>query len=125
MKIKTYFVLTTISCLLFGGGFLALPGQVAKLHNVLVLEDFTIMVMRLYGGALVATGLMGWFTRDAGPGIARKAILLFLLVFDIFNSLINLQFIVDNGGNFMNWIELVVTILFGIGACYFWTKEVI
>ena len=123
MNIKTYFILTTISCILFGLGFLVVPGVLASLHGFDHMDDYATLVMRLYGGGLISTGIMAWAVKEAGPSIARKSILLYLIIFDVFNTVLNLIFMTNNGAQPINYLELVVTVSFGVLAFYFWRKE--
>jgi len=123
MSPKTYFILTVISCSLFGFAFLIHPSFIAHLHGSDQIDGYTLLMMRLYGGSLVSIAVMAWSALNAGPSLARKSIFLFLAVVVMFNTILNLIFINEFGPKLINWLELVVTILFGIGAFYFWKKE--
>ena len=123
MSIKTYFILTAISCLLFGFSFLLGPELLSSLHGFDIESSYSKLVMRLYGGGLISTGIMGWAVKDSHQSIARKGILLYLFVFDVFNSLLNIVFISEHGAKPINILELVVTVTFGFLALYFWRKE--
>lgn len=124
MTIKTFFTLTTISSCLFGIALLFMPEQMGIWHGQASLNPFGKFTTQMLGGALFATGTLGWFVRDASPSTARKAVLQFLLISDFFYSSINVSGLIQNGGGTpFQWLELGVTTAFAFGAIYFLQKE--
>lgn len=124
MTIKTFFILTAISSCLFGIALLFMPEQMAIWHGQNGLDKFGKFSAQMLGGGLFATGTIGWFAKDTNPSEARTAILKFLLVSDIFYSLVNAVHLIQNrGGEPFQYLELVVTTVFAIGAIYFLSKK--
>jgi len=120
MSIKTFFILTAISSCLFDIALLFMPGQMSLWHGQNTLDNFGKFTAQMLGGALFATGVLGWLARETNPSAARKAILQFLLLSDIFYTCVNgIHLIQQQGGTPFQWLELVVTALFAIGAVYF------
>ncbi len=124
MTIKTFFTLTAISSCLFGIALLFMPEQMGIWHGQNTLDNFGKFTAQMLGGALFATGTLGWLARTSGPSEARKAILQFLLVSDLLYTIVNaIHLIQKNGGEPFQWIELVITTLFALGAIHFLRKE--
>lgn len=123
MTIKTFFTLTAISSCIFGIALLLMPQQMGIWHGQNTLANFGKFTTQMLGGALFATGSLGWLVREAGPSIARKAVLLFLLISDLFYSIINTISLIQDGGTPFQWLELGVTTAFAFGAIYFLRKE--
>ena len=97
-----------------------MPEQMSIWHGQSTLNNFGKFTAQMLGGALFATGSLGWLARNTGSSEARKAILQFLLILDILYSLINaMSLIQNNGGTPFQYLELVVTIAFAAGAIYF------
>ena len=124
MSIKTFFTLTAISSCLFGIALLFMPEQMAIWHGQNSLDNFGKFSAQMLGGALFATGTIGWMAKDTNPSEARTAILKFLLVSDVFYTLVNgIHLIQNRGGEPFQYLELAVTAAFAIGAIYFLRKE--
>lgn len=125
MTIKTFFILTAISSCLFGIALLFMPEQMGIWHGQHTLDKFGKFTAQMLGGALFATGALGWLARATNPSAARKAILQFLLISDFFYSTVNaIGLIQNNGGTPFQWLELGVTTAFAVGAIYFLRKEI-
>lgn len=102
-----------------------MPEQIAIWHGQNSLDNFGKFTTQMLGGALFATGTIGWMAKDTKPSEAKTAILKFLLVSDIFYTLVNgIHLIQNSRGEPFQWLELSVTAAFAIGAIYFLRKEV-
>lgn len=124
MTIKTFFILTAISSCIFGIALLLMPEQIGIWHGQTSLNNFGKFTAQMLGGALFATGSLGWLVRASGPSLARKAVLQFLLISDFFYSMINVVGLIQDGtGTPFQWLELALTTAFAIGAIYFLRKE--
>lgn len=124
MTIKNFFILTAISSCLFGIALLFMPEQMAIWHGQNTLDNFGKFTAQMLGGALFATGTIGWMAKDSNPSEARTAILKFLLFSDICYTLVNgFHLIQNSGGEPFQYLELIVTSFFAIGAVYFLKRK--
>lgn len=71
---QTLFTITLIVELLFGLGFLILPGMLVGLFGV-TLDDFGVALDRFFGSALLGFVVLMWFARSTEePGLQRAAL---------------------------------------------------
>ena len=124
MQVKHFFSVAGAISFLYGIALLLLPNVVAEFHQVTKMSNFTILNMRMLGGALVATGVMYWLAMPARLSYGRRAILMFTLIFDSILVIVNLLEVIMKGDSFlMRWVDIAICAAFAIGAGYFLTKE--
>ena len=79
MKLKTILTVNCIYALLFGVGFMFFPALCCSLVGFNLAGD-TSLIARCVGIFVISTGVLTFFARNAERGVARRAILLCLLV---------------------------------------------
>lgn len=121
LKITYRNVLTVAAILsiLFGLGFLLMPGQLVRFYNV----DLTppgLLVGQLYGATLLGFGLLNWFGRDFADGEAQRALLTANLLTTAIAFVVSLvgQLGGVPGVNALGWSTVLLYLLLGIGFAY-------
>jgi uncharacterized protein YjeT (DUF2065 family) len=118
MKLSTLMIANSVVAVLFGLGFILVPGQVLALYTTeaSVALDY---VAQLFGAALFSFGVVTWTARNAADSEARRAILLGLFIGDAVGCVVAL--IAQLGGvvSAMGWSTVVIYLLLAIGFGYF------
>ena len=81
MSYKILMIVKCLVCLGFGPVLLFFPGQLLHLLGAPFGLGAAIMA-REYGSALMGNAFLTWFARDADPSSARRAIIIYLFVYD-------------------------------------------
>jgi len=124
MRVKQFLSAAGAVTFLYGIGLIILPDTLAEAHGATNLNNFTLLNLRMFGGALIGAGVMFWMAMPARQSYGRRAILAFSLIFDASVVILNLMEIGTNGNaHLMHWIDIGFAFLFAIGAGYFLTKE--
>jgi hypothetical protein len=79
MKLSAFMTINAIVAVVFGLGFLIVPGWLMA-HYGIMADVPTQYVGQLFGAALLAIAVLTWSARNAADSDARQAILLALLV---------------------------------------------
>ena len=74
MTIKTFFAIIAVLALVHGVGFVLAPEQVAASYGMAISAS-TVLMARLFGGALVGLGLIFWFARDGSSESMRGVLI--------------------------------------------------
>ena len=117
MKRETYFAVTGVVGLLFGLGFLVLPGMSLATYGVPT-DAHNLMQSRYFGSALIGIGLVSFLGRQTQDPVAYRAMLVGGLVSDVIGAAISFA---AAGGlqNRMAWLSVAIYALFAAGAAYF------
>lgn len=120
MKIRPFFIVTSILATLFGLGFMFIPGFLTNLINFGIEGDGPL-AMRFFGIMVLGVGALTFSARDLEDLKAQKAIALSLFVIYTLMSIFHIWAIFALGvGNFMLWsivvLHSVFAVLYGIFA---------
>jgi hypothetical protein len=91
MKLRALFVITAVLGFVLGFGFFFLPERVMSTFGVSAGEAHQHMA-RNFGSAVLAMAVMSWFVRNAADSVARRAILIALVIFFTLSSISILLF---------------------------------
>ena len=118
MKLSTLMIANSGVAVLFGLGFVLVPGQVLALYTTETSASLDY-VAQLFGGALFGFGVVTWAARNAPDSEARRAILLGLFLGDVVGCVVAL--IAQLGGvvSALGWSTVVIFLLLAIGFGYF------
>ena len=119
MKFKTLMLIKAVVCLAFGFLLLFLPNQLMTFLGASI-GAAGLYLGRLYGASLSGTLLLTWFGRDAGESKARRAIILYLFIYDAIGFVVTLVNVLNGTLNWLGWGIVAIYLLFTIGFGYFW-----
>src|SRR6476469_8155915 len=102
MTAKTFLTISSIFGILYGLGFLLLPGPLIAVYGTEP-EPHLILVVRYFGSALLAAGVIQWLGKDFRDWEAVRAVLFSLIVLNGVGLLVTLWGMVDNLLNSMVW----------------------
>jgi hypothetical protein len=122
MTFRALLLAKAVVCLAFGLLLLFVP---VALLSVLGAElgaagTFTA---REYGAALIGALFLMWFAKDVQASDARRAILLYLLVYDAIGVSITVQAVLSDVLNWLGWGIVLVYLFFALGAGYVLGRE--
>jgi hypothetical protein len=123
MKFKSLMIIKAIVCLGFGPLLLFLPAQLLNLLGTSY-GPGTALTAREYGATLIGNLMLTWFAREAEKSIARKAIILDLLVYDAIALIATLIIQLSGGLNILGWGIVFVYLFFTAGFGYLLFQEV-
>jgi hypothetical protein len=106
-------VTKAVVCLLFGLFLLAAPGVLFGLLGG-NLNSAGMFAAREYGAALIGSLLLMWFAKNVTAADARRAILLYLFVYDAIGVIITVAAIISKTLNALGWGVVVVYLLFSV-----------
>jgi hypothetical protein len=118
MKLGTVLTLNAIVAVLFGLGFVLVPGALTSLYGA-TLSAAGIYVARLFGAAVLGFAALAWFARDAQESVARRAIVLGLFVSWAVGLICALVGQLAGAVNALGWSTVVIYLLFALGLAYF------
>ena len=119
MNLKTLMIIKSVVCLAFGILLLAVPSFVYSIFGGSLSEGVGIFAARQYGSALIGTMLLTWFARNAGESPARRAIILYLFVYDALGAVIMVIATLSGVFGLMGWSVVALYGLLAIGFGYF------
>jgi len=117
MTFKALLIIKAIVCLLFAPVLLFVPVMLLKILGA-SLESGGLFTAREYGAALVGGFMLTFFARNVIAPDARRAILLYLLVYDAIGVVVTLFSIVSGVLNLLAWSIVFVYLFFTAGSAY-------
>ena len=119
MKLSTLMVINAVVTAVFGIAFVLIPDQVFSLYGLVEPIPGLNYMGQLFGVSLVTFAVLTWFARNAEDSVARKAIVLALLIGDGIGFIVAL--IAQLGGvvNTVGWSTVAIYLFFALGYSYF------
>jgi hypothetical protein len=117
MTAKTFLTISSIFAILYGLGFLLLPGPSIAFYGTEP-ESHLILVMRFFGSALLAFGVLEWFGRDFREWEAVRAVLIAVIILNAVGLLVTLGGIAEGLFNSTVWSSVILYAAFLAGAVY-------
>jgi uncharacterized protein YjeT (DUF2065 family) len=121
MTIKTFFMILAILAVIHGIGFVLVPDQIASAYGVATSASTRLMA-QLFGGALLAWGLIVWFAKDF-PSEAVRGVLIGTCVADAVSFIVAAMATLAGTMNAMGWIAVLIYLFSGVGCGYFLTTQ--
>lgn len=118
MKFKTLMIIKAVVCLGFGPLLLFAPGPLLNFLGT-SFGAGAALTAREYGAALVGNLFLTWIARNAEKGIARRAIIWHLFIYDVIAFIATLMIQLRGGLNVFGWGIVAVYLFFAIGFGYF------
>jgi len=118
MAIKMFFTILAVLSFLFGIGFVLAPDQVLANYGI---EHSPALALlgRLFGGALLALGVILWLARDFREEAAVRAVLVSTLVGGVVNLVVAIVGTLAGTTNALGWSTVLIYLLAAVGSGYF------
>ena len=117
MTIKTFFAIIAVLALVHGVGFVLAPEQVAASYGMAISAS-TVLMARLFGGALVGLGLIFWFARD-GSSESTRGVLIPTIIGNIVGLIVVVMGTMAGTLNSMGWVAALIYLFGAAGSAYF------
>ena len=117
MTAKTFLTISSIFAILYGLGFLLLPGPSITMYGTEP-EPHLILVVRYFGSALLAFGVLTWFGRDFRDWEAVRGVLIAVAILNGVGLVLTLLGMAEALFNSMAWSSMILYIIFLAGAVY-------
>ncbi|MDH5605865.1 MAG: hypothetical protein OEY93_03160 [Anaerolineae bacterium] len=120
MNLKTTFTINAIVTVLFGLGFILMPGTLTGMYGV-TLSEAGLYVGSLLGATFVGMAVMSWMAKDASESEARRSIVLGLFVGDGIAFILALLGQLNGVVNSLGWLTVALYLFFAVlfGMNYF------
>jgi len=122
MTFRTLLAIKAAVCLVFGVVLLLLPGWLFGLLGATLGPGGTLAA-REYGAAMFGILILAWLARNTSDRIARRAILLQLLVYDAIGCVVTLMAVFSGTLNFLGSGIVFVYLFFTLGPGYLLAGE--
>ena len=122
MTFRTLLIAKAVVCLAFGLLLLLVPVTLLSLLGA-ELGAAGTFTAREYGAALIGALFLMWFAKDTQASDARRAILLYLLVYDAIGVIITVPAVLSGVLNGLGWGIALVYLFFTLGAGYLLGQE--
>jgi len=119
MKFRTFMTLYALVSILFGLGFVFVPGLVLSIYGVETDLAFRY-IGQLFGAALISLAVLAWLFRNASASEARKTGVPALLVGEAIGFVVALIGQLSGALNAFGWSVVVVYLFLGIGLAYYY-----
>lgn len=117
MNTKLFLTIAAIVAILYGIGFVLIPGNVVLLFGGPP-EPHVKLNLQFCGAALLAWGVIGWFARDFRDWAAVRGVLIGSVVGYVVLLLVNLWGTMQGLLNALVWSSTIVLLLLLLGALY-------
>ena len=118
MNLKMFLLVSAIVALLFGLGFVLVPGFMFSIYGI-ASAPAAVLGFRLFGSALIAIGALTWFLKDSTDWPAVKALLLSVAIGNVIGLLLVLFATINGTLGAMGWTAVLIYLLLLIGEGYF------
>jgi hypothetical protein len=118
MTIKMLFTILAILSFLFGIGFVLAPDQALANYGI-EHSPALALVGRLFGGALLALGVILWLARDFRDEAAVRAVLISTLVGGVVNVVVAIIGTLAGTTNALGWSTVLIYLFAAVGSGYF------
>ena len=118
MKFSSFLILNAVIALVFGIGFVLLPGTVATLYGMKPGPDVNL-AGQFFGVELIAVGLLCWLARNVSDAAAQRAMILAFLIADVIGLIVSIMGTLSGVFNAVGWSAVVIYLGLSLGYAYF------
>jgi hypothetical protein len=118
MTIRMFFTILAVLSFLFGVGFVLAPDQVLSNYGI-EHSPALALVGRLFGGTLLALGVILWLARDFRDEVAVRAVLVGTLVVGVVNLVVATMGTLAGTTNALGWSTMLIYLFGAVGSGYF------
>jgi hypothetical protein len=122
MTIKTFFMILAVLAAIHGIGFVLVPDPIASAYGVATSASTRLMA-QLFGGALLAWGLIIWFAKDFRDEAAVRGVLIATCIADAVSFIVAAMATLAGTMNAMGWVAVLIYLFSGVGCGYFLTTQ--
>jgi hypothetical protein len=117
MTAKTFLTISSIFAMLYGLGFLLLPGPSIALYGTEP-EPHLMLIMRFFGSTLLAFGVVVWFGKNFRDWEAVRGVLIAVIILNLVGLLVTVLGLAEGLLNSTAWSSLILYAVFLVGAAY-------
>ncbi len=117
MRPRTLLMIAAVIAIVFGVGFVVVPGSLLSVYGV-TLDQAGTLIARLFGAALIGLAVLDWFARNVTDPEAQRAVVLANLVTDGLGFVVILIGQLAGVANDLNWSTVVIYLLLALGFGY-------
>ena len=118
MKLRNWMSAKAVVCVVFGLGFVILPGTLLSLYAISVGQG-GIFTARLFGQAFIMLGLLLWLARNTAESTTQRAFALAVFVGDVVGFIVSLLSQLSGIANALGWSTVALYLVFALGFGYF------
>jgi hypothetical protein len=117
MNAKIYLTIVAVLGVLYGLGFLLIPGNMVALYGMTPGPQVDVNI-QFFGAALISIGVIAWFAKDFRDWDAVRGVLIGNAVGDVVGLIVNILAMMQGVLNGFAWSTNVVYIVLLLGALY-------
>jgi hypothetical protein len=121
MKLNMFLLISAIIAMVFGLGFVLLPGFLFSIYG-LPGNPPTLLGFRFFGSALISLALITWLLKDSADWNAIRAVLIGNGIGNIPGVLAAFFATINGTLNAMGWSAVLIYLLLGLGDAYFLSR---
>lgn len=118
MKLTTLILIMALLSLVWGAGFILLPGPMWLMYG-LILDASGIYVSRELGAIFFTLGVVLWLARNYLELHTQRAIAIGLFIGNVLGFIVTLVGQFSTGVNAMGWVGAVLYLLLALGFGYY------
>jgi hypothetical protein len=122
MKFKTLLVIHAVVVFVYGISFELVPALVLSIYGV-TQGPAEILMARYFGVELIALGVLSWFGRNVKDALARRAIILAVLISAVIGVIVSVQGTLSGVMSAVGWSGVGIYLLFALGFAYMLTRQ--
>jgi len=114
MTLRNWMSVKAVICVLFGVGFVILPGTLLSLYGI-SLDEAGIFITRLFGQAFILLGLLLWLARNTTEPSTQRAFALSVFVGDAIGFVVALVAQLSGIVNALGWVTVILYLILALG----------
>jgi len=118
MKLSNLLVLNAVIALVFGIGFLLIPGSVLSMYGVAPGAQINL-TGQFFAVELIHVGVLAWLIRNVSDGLAQRAIIVAGLVGNLVGLVVSLIGTLGGVVSSFGWSAVVIYAVLALGYAYF------
>ena len=120
MKLRYWMVAKAFVVLVFGVGFILIPGPLASIYGM-AFNPAAALMGRLFGAGFILEAIMLWTARNAHrDNTALQGILLGVVISNLIGFLVCLFATFAGTWNALGWLSVALYLVFGAAFAYFY-----
>lgn len=124
MNVKNFLTLAGLLSLVYGLWYFLAPQNAADVYGYgAVTTELSTLLVQFFGITFFAAGVMCLVARDAQKSPGRTGVLSFLMVSQLLFLYLNVRTMMAGGEGNMNYVDLAVNAVIGLGALYFIVRD--
>ena len=122
MKLRHVFLFQTIVSTINGGLNILAPKFNMSMYGLDSLSPREVMMVQLWGAALLSYAVVAWYARNAEDSIARRSIVIGFGFTHLIGFVVSLLGTLNGTVNVMGWIAVVLYLVLAVGYGYFFFR---